>query len=205
MENISIKAAYSAGWSAFARRPWYLIGLLFAFMGIFILSLGNAVVTALAYILYAGYLTMLLRHLRGDTIEFDDLFTVDRRWVYFAFLGVIKMILIMLGLICFIIPGVYLAIRWMFAEFLVIDQGMKPLEALRASSELTAGHRWKLFFFTLLTMLLATIGLLFLVIGSFIVAIIATLAMMHIYDTVLLMKASEADTVEITEDVTVVV
>jgi hypothetical protein len=182
MNQISIRAGLKAGWVAFMRRPWYLMGITLSVMGISILTTGNALFTALAYIAWGGSLIMFMRHFHGAHIVFDDMFTIDSRWIYFAFLGVIKGILIILGFLCFIIPGVYLSIRWIFAEFLVLDKGMRPLEALRASSTMTEGIRWKLFFFMVVAMLLIVVGFFALVIGMFAASVVLTFALIHFYD-----------------------
>jgi len=124
---------------------------------------------------------MLLKHYAGRTVKFDDLFDIDKRWVYFAFLGVIKTVLIFLGFLFFIVPGIYLGVRWMFAELLVIDQGMRPLEALKASSEMTEGHRWGLFLFALVAVLLVFVSLLALVVGALIASIVVQFALIKLY------------------------
>lgn len=181
--TVQIGPALRAGWSAFARRPWYLLGLTLATFGLFVATMGNALATALAYIVYCGYLAMFIRHFRDETIVFDDIYTVrDFRFVSLAFLSIIKMVFIVLGLIFFIVPGVYLAVRWIYAELLVVDQGLRPLEALRASSSLTAGCRWKLFGFSLLAGLLVLLGLFAFLIGAVIAGCVVTFALIKLYD-----------------------
>ena len=165
------------------KRPWYLLGLVIAFVLLFVATGSQgALVTALAYVVNAGYLALLLRHYAGETVVFDDLFSVDQqKWISFAFLALIKGVAIVLGLVCFIIPGVYLAVRWMFAELYVIDKGMRPLEALKASSELTEGVRWKLFLFSLVAVFLMLIGFVFLIVGAFVVSIVCSFAVIKMY------------------------
>jgi len=183
MKQIHIRESLKAGWGLFMKRPWYLLGLLIAFALLFTAtSSQGAVVTALAYVVNAGYLALLLRHYAGETVVFDDIFSVDQqKWISFAFLALIKGVAILLGLVCFIVPGVYLAVRWIFAELYVIDKGMRPLEALKASSELTEGVRWKLFLFSLVSVFLILIGLLFLIVGAFVVSIVCSFAIIKMY------------------------
>lgn len=183
MKQIRIRAALQTGWTQFMRRPWYLFGITLAFAGLLIMTAGDsAIVTALTGVLYAGYLYVLLRHYRGETVVFDDFFDiVDKRWIYFAFLIAIKGILLILGFLCFIVPGVYLTIRWMFAELAVIDEGLRPLEALKRSSELTAGVRGKLFLYAVVVTLLSIVGLMALVLGVFVVALVVQLATIKLY------------------------
>lgn len=182
MKTISIRKAVKGGWAQFLKRPGYLFVLSVAVFGLFAMaSAQNAAYTALGAILYAGYLALLLRHSRGETFSFDDLFTIDNRWIYFAFLVLIKGFFILLGLVLFIAPGIYLALKWSFAELLVIDRGMRPMEALRASSEMTEGIRFKLFLFMLVAILITLIGLVALVIGVVVSGVVVGLAGIHLY------------------------
>ncbi len=196
MTPISIRSAFRAGWSSFTKRPWYLIGLTVATMVLFAASMGNALVTALAYILYGGYLGLMLQHYRGSHIVFDDLFSMtDFRFVSFAFLAVIKGLLILLGLICFIVPGIYLSVRWMYAELLVIDQGMKPLQALKASSKMTEGSRGKLFLFILAMAFSILLGVLALVVGAIAMMAVSLFALISLYENAKGKLAPEAPVV----------
>lgn len=178
----SIKESLGVGWRKFMERPWYLFGIALAVSGLFLaVSSESAMFTALAYVLYAGYLAFLFKHFNTGGVSFDELFDADKRWIYFAFLAVIKGFLLLLGFLLLIVPGIYLAVRWMFAEFYVVEKGMRPLEALRASSELTKGHRWKLFWFSLIATVLLILSLLLLVVGILPASLVLTFAMMHIY------------------------
>ncbi len=182
MHTVKIRSSLKAGWQAFARRPWYLMALVVSFILLFSLSLGNAIVTALAYIIYGGYIALLLSHFRGNTIKFDDIFSIDSRWISFAFLALIKTLFILLGFMFFIIPGIYLAVRWMFAEMLVIDKNMRPMEALKASSVMTKGHGGKLFLFMIVVILISLAGLCLLIVGFIPAALIVTFATFAIYE-----------------------
>lgn len=191
MKTVKIREALGVGWNLFMQRPWYLLGLTLATCGLFVaVSSKGVLVEALGSIIYAGYIARMLAYSRGESIQFDDLFDIDKRWIYFAFLMVIKSFFILLGFICFVVPGIYLTVRWMFAEILVIDQGMRPLEALRASSALTAGNRGKLFLYSLTALLLIIVGFLFIIIGGIIGMIVTMFATLHIYKE--LQKAQHA-------------
>ncbi len=72
MNTISLRSGLKAGWVAFMRRPWYLIGITLALIGIFALTAGNAAFTALSYIAWGGSLIMFMRHAHGEHIQFDE-------------------------------------------------------------------------------------------------------------------------------------
>jgi len=82
-------------------------------------------------------------------------------------------LIVALGLILFVVPGIYWGVRLSMAGFLVVDRGLDPITALHESSEVTRGARWSLFglFFAclvinLLGALALGIGLLFTVPAS---------------------------------------
>lgn len=184
MSMFSIGTAFRVGWKKYTERPWYFFGVLAAVMGLVIATASqSALVTALSYIVYGGYLAFLLKHYRGQHVVFDDLFDSNIAWVSFAFLALVKGFLILLGLLLFIVPGIYLAVRWSFAELLVIDKGLRPLEALKASSELTEGHRWHLFWFYVVAMLVGVLGLLVFLVGLFVASVVIMFAMIYVYRT----------------------
>jgi hypothetical protein len=53
-------------------------------------------------------------------------------------------ILVLLGLIAFIIPGIVLLVRYAFLDEVVVLEGADALEARRRSTELTVGRRWQI-------------------------------------------------------------
>ncbi|PCI28567.1 hypothetical protein COB52_03480 [Candidatus Kaiserbacteria bacterium] len=182
MKTFKIGEAYSTAWSKLAERFWYLSGLAVALFALMALTTGKEVLyTALSYIVFGGFIAMLLRYYDGKKVVFDDLFSIDSRWISFTFTSLIKGMLIFVGLLLFIVPGVYLALRWMFAELLVIDKGMRPMEALKASSEMTKGHMWKLLWFFILSILTILAGTVLLFVGIFPAMIIMTFAMISVY------------------------
>lgn len=186
MKNFSIRVALKTGWDNFVRRPWYLLGLALAILVLtFATTSESALFTALSFIVYGGYLGLLLKHYAWETVKFDDVIPVDNRWISFAILGIVKSLMIIAGFFLFVVPGVYLAIRWMFAELLVIDQGMRPLEALRASSVMTKGIMWKLFAFSLVAIALIAVGFLAFGIGAVVASIVIMFATIKIYKDIL--------------------
>jgi hypothetical protein len=55
------------------------------------------------------------------------------------------------GIVCFIVPGIYFAIRYGFYKLILIDTSCSVLEAFKRSAHITDGNRWNIFgFITLL-------------------------------------------------------
>jgi uncharacterized membrane protein len=76
--------------------------------------------------------------------------------------------LIMLcGFILFIVPGIIWSVKFGLSFYFVIDKGLYPIQALKASSRTTMGVKWELFGFGILCGLINFLGLLCLIVGIF--------------------------------------
>lgn len=60
---------------------------------------------------------------------------------------------VVLGLIAFILPGIYLAVRWYFAPQAVVVDNRRGVQALERSAELVSGQWWRVFGVLLLVLI----------------------------------------------------
>jgi uncharacterized membrane protein len=86
-----------------------------------------------------------------------------------------------IGLVLLIVPGLIAMVLFMFSTFLVIDRGLGPIDALKASMEMTRGNRWPLFGFILLCLLILFVGVLALGVGLLVAAPVAGIAFAYAY------------------------
>jgi small-conductance mechanosensitive channel len=94
------------------------------------------------YPLYTGALILFLdAKTRGEQPAKRDLLAATLRlWPTFAVFTALSTLLIMAGLSLFIAPGVWVMIKLVFSEYLLVLRGMGPLEAMRESFRMTRGH-----------------------------------------------------------------
>jgi len=59
--------------------------------------------------------------------------------------SIIYLALIAIGLCFFVIPGIYILLRFSFVNLLIIDKDMGVFEAFKRSAMLTRGNMWRLF------------------------------------------------------------
>lgn len=64
---------------------------------------------------------------------------------FFICMGLMNMA-ILVGFLFVYIPGIVIAIMFMFAPMLLVDRGLSPTEALKESNKLTYGNKWNIFF-----------------------------------------------------------
>lgn len=76
---------------------------------------------------------------------------------------------------------VFLSIRWSLLPYIIIDQSLGPIAALKLSWQKTAGHAAQLFGFFLLSILIGLLGILALGVGYLVAMPVITIGMASIY------------------------
>ncbi|MEX0987129.1 MAG: glycerophosphoryl diester phosphodiesterase membrane domain-containing protein [Bacteroidales bacterium] len=134
-----------------------------------------------------GYSTqwVFLKAVRGESFEIRDMFEVFQRnyWNAVAANLVVGLI-IGIGIIMLIVPGIIFACRLAFVPYLVIDREMEVTEALTRSWEMTKGHGWQIFLMGILAFFIAILGLIVLFFGVIISLIWIQTAFATMYQAV---------------------
>jgi len=103
-------------------------------------------------------------------------------WIMF-----IQSLLIMIGFVFFIIPGVLMAIWWSQSLFVYLKEGKRGMAALERSYELMRGYGWYYFYmlipvvFVILAIIVPSILVIFLLPISYLVLILAATPLMWVY------------------------
>jgi hypothetical protein len=63
-------------------------------------------------------------------------------WPMMVLLVVMKFVLFMIGLLLFILPGIWIAVRMAFAEFYLVEKREQPVESMRSSFTATEKPFW---------------------------------------------------------------
>lgn len=95
--------------------------------------------------------------------------------------SVLLAILILIGLIFLILPGIYIAITCQFFYFFIIENDSKIIDSLKLSMQIARKYFWQLLLFELACLGLNILGLAALVIGIFITLWITALANVFVY------------------------
>ncbi|MNG11669.1 hypothetical protein D3C84_952220 [compost metagenome] len=83
-----------------------------------------------------------------------------RLWPSFALMVMLSSLLIMAGAALFILPGIWVMVNLVFAEYLLVLRGLPPIAAMRESFQMTTGNFWRI-----LTCILGVLAPLWLVDG----------------------------------------
>src|SRR5262245_8353684 len=126
-----------------------LITLGLGFVLLMVLSMFSS-----AIILHGAFQDMRKRPLN----PLESLKVALRRLLPLILLALLQSVLMLLGLILLIVPGVILYIMWLVSFAACVVERTGPWRSMRRSQELTKGHRWKVFGLLLLVLLLSLIS-----------------------------------------------
>ena len=144
------------------------------FLGL-VTSAGMGLVALLFWLVGAymagGFITLALKAARGQPTSFGDIFSGGRYLGRFLVMGIVGGLVVGLGIALCVVPGYIVAYGLSLAGFLVVDQDLSGVDALKRSWELTKGHKVNIFIFHLIGIAVALAGELACLIGLYLVSI----------------------------------
>lgn len=112
-----------------------------------------------------GAVKIALKFVDGQKPALSDLFTYYRYGFKYFLSALLYGLIVGLGSLALIIPGIILAIRLQFCIYFVVDKDAGPIAALKHSWAITRGSARNLFLYWLVLIGVVLLGLLALVIG----------------------------------------
>lgn len=125
-----------------------------------------------------------LKASRGDRLEVKDMFDVFKNYWNAVLANLLVSVIIGVGFVFLIVPGIILACKLAFVPYLIVDRKMDVIKAVKESWFLTDGHAWKVFLIALLGIPIAIVGLLLFGIGIIIAVMWIGLAFASLYHAV---------------------
>lgn len=151
------------------KENWYIILLV---------SIVFWIVNAL---IQAGEIKIALKFIDGKKGEFSDLFSQSPILLNYIAGSILYGLIVFAGLLLLVVPGIIWAIKLQFFGYLIVDKGMGPIEALKASWEITKGVKMQLFLLALANIGVIILGVLALVIGLFVAIPTTVLASAYVF------------------------
>jgi len=152
--RLSIENVLQQGLNLFRKEPAVFI----IYSVIAAIALSNPISgTLLGGPVIAGYYIVAHRINSKKSIELSDFFRSFDGFVPLLILNLLISLIVLLGLMLLILPGIYLAISYLFAHFFVCFYEVEPSEALRLSRKTVSGNFGQIL---LLYLILAGINLL---------------------------------------------
>jgi hypothetical protein len=118
----------------------------------------NFVFNVIAPALTAGYYFVAFQLARGRSAVFGDFFQGFNKFLPIFLTALVSGILIAIGFVLLILPGIYLIVAYLFAQPLVIDKGADFWQAMETSRQLITKKWFSFFGLLLLIFLLNFVG-----------------------------------------------
>jgi uncharacterized membrane protein len=132
-----------------------------------------------------GLIKIALEFVDGRKPKFSELFYYKPAINYFV-ASLIQGVIVVLGFILLIIPGIIFSTRLQYVSYLIVDKNLGPVDAIKKSWNVTRGNTWNLFFFGILIGLINLLGIICLVVGLFVTVPLSMLATAFVYRRLLL-------------------
>lgn len=145
----------------------------------------NLAVTLVSIPLGAGFIIGSLKILQNQSLEFGDFFKGFNYYSQLVLAGIIGGILIILGSILCLIPGIYLSIGYSFTNYLIIDRNFGFWEAMENSRIIVSKQWFSWFGFFFILGLINIVGALLCGVGLLATIPVTVLATAAAYEDVM--------------------
>ena len=176
---------FKAALKGLKSQFWLLVGLIIGFTIVYSLLLiftvpakgesigiSSIIVSILSLFLIClfmmGYLKNCMQTLDGEEPQFSSYGQVSRKLLTFLIAYFIFSLIITIGSVLLIVPGVYLALRLQFFYAFITDDDAGIIDSFKKSWIITKGNTLQLFIVMLIMILINFLGSLVLIIGVFV-------------------------------------
>ena len=215
--------AFREGWKGFNRNAGVLVGftvlatvvwgLLHAIQyglaaaamnnpgsagGIAVLVFGIVLLQAIVALVFSiALLDGGLRSVRGQALSFPELFRKLTEVPNLIGLQLFGSLAIVLGLLAFVVPGIYLAVAYVFSGMALVDRPQSFVDALNFSRRLVTPHWFDVVVFLLVVMGVITLGYLACLVGGFVSVPVGYCMVAAGYQQLLVLSGDDADLNEV--------
>jgi hypothetical protein len=177
------------GWRVMKANFWFFVGLGFTFLVITYLPIILRAAVERLYlptvirlpltlsltlvgwviniILSIGLIKISLSFCDEQRPVFITLFDAGGCFWRYVGTAILYGLIVLGGFVLLIVPGIIWGVKFGLCFYFVVDKGLGPIEALKASSRTTMGVKWQLFGFAAICGLINLLGLLCLIFGIF--------------------------------------
>jgi tRNA A-37 threonylcarbamoyl transferase component Bud32 len=183
--TLDIGSCIRRGWTLVRSDFWRIMGVTILILFLRTAALATMVGLVVSGPLMGGLCLYFLKKIRGEPAGVGMAFSGFSKAFLPLFLASLLMgIFTFFGLICLLLPGVYLMVGWAFTLALVIDKQLGFWPAMGLSRKMIFKHWWKFFGFIIVLSLMNTAGMLVFFVGSLITVPVALAALMFAYEDI---------------------
>ena len=136
---------------------------------------------AISIVVQVGFTKIILDLHDGKPLNLTHFYSLYHLTLRFLGASILYGLIVMVGFILLIVPGIIWAIKFQFFGFLIVDKGVGVMDSIKKSGLLTEGVKMELFLFGILLALLNIAGAIALGIGLFVTIPTSIMAGVYVY------------------------
>ena len=140
----------------------------------------GAVLFVMSVVFGVGATLISLKLAKGEHAVYADIVPPARLIWWYVCASILAGLIVVLGLILLIIPGIYFVLRYSMVRFAILE-GAGITESLGKSAKMTEGVKWHLLGFFAVMILLNIAGALVFLVGLLVSIPVSTIAYAHVY------------------------
>lgn len=192
-QTFTITETISQAWDVMKSQLWVLVGLIIGYVIIsftiglfssFTSLMGIAVYLVnilVGCLFYLGYTRNVFQALDGEEPQFSAYGQESRKVFRFFLANILYSVIVFIGTLFLILPGIYLAIRLQFYLAYIVDEDCGIIDSLKRSWEITGDAIMPLLLLFLTMLGLLILGCILLGIGIFIAAPVCWIMYIIVY------------------------
>lgn len=188
--EIHIGKALQNAWNIFLRAPEVFTILTLAYLLLYYVCahlpfLGALLTLLVTPLFYPSVFLLAEQDRKNGKADFSVLKNVLPVAPQLLMVALLRTIFVTIGLICFLVPGIYLAVSYTFAQLIVLEEKKTFWEALEGSRALVRGNWFTVFGLWFFATLLFVSGFLLAGIGILVTAPVSILMLYCAYREIL--------------------
>jgi len=187
--NEQIQNGYIVKTEDYIRRGWEILRMRMGYFILFtlVLFVGTSIPgigILLTQTLSAGFILVAFYLSTGKQIFFEDFFDGFKHFAGLLLFTLVSVILIFLGIIALILPGIYLVVGYVFTPFFIIFSRMDFWNAMETSRKLVHKEWFSIFGFLIVLLFINVLGVMALGIGLLITIPLSYCALYAAFDDI---------------------
>jgi uncharacterized membrane protein len=185
---MDFKNIFSVAWDCFTKDlKFFLVsGIVYTVLAVLSYVSDSVTVLIVSVVLMPYVMMSLIRasiaSVRGETVDFSLFKNNWKKFIIYYVTALLLSIIIMIGTILIIVPGVICAVMFAFAIYLIIDKDINIVDAFKKSAEITKGSRWHILLLFIILAFISVFGNV-VIIGTIVTVPYATLMMAKAYES----------------------
>jgi hypothetical protein len=194
--EVKVSEYLRQGWEMFQQNIGEFIGFTLIVFAISAVSSmlhggGSFIFSSLAAPLYAGFGIAAFKRLSGQQLQFSDFFKGFNYFLPLFLAGLAMGLLVAVGLVLLILPGIYLAVGYSFVMLLIVDYRMEFWQAMETSRKIVAKQWFAIFWLAIVLGLLNLCGALALGVGLLVTVPVSSCAVAIAYKDIIGLHSSD--------------